>query len=95
MIPPFDEHGNLPPGVHWATWDEFTRRYGIDGHRVQMLRRLRHVLLAFRDAGCDSAFIDGSFVTTADSPQDIDIVWDVRGYTSANSIRSCWNEASV
>jgi len=22
MIPPFDRRGNLPPGVHRASWDE-------------------------------------------------------------------------
>ena len=78
MILPFDEHGNLPPGVHWASWDELVARYG-DGHRIQMLWPLLYVLSALRDAGCEAVYIDGSFVTAADTPRDIDIVWDVAG----------------
>jgi len=27
MIPGFDEHENLPPGIHHATWTEIVTRY--------------------------------------------------------------------
>ena len=38
MIPPFDEHGYLPPGIHSATLDEIEARFGQESEirRVQM-----------------------------------------------------------
>jgi len=32
MIPPFDERGHLPPGIHPATLDEIAERFG--GERI-------------------------------------------------------------
>ena len=30
-IPPFDDQGNLPPRIHFCTWDEFlARAEGVD-----------------------------------------------------------------
>jgi hypothetical protein len=38
VIPPFNEHGYLPAGVHIATLDEIAKRFGCDSEirRVQM-----------------------------------------------------------
>jgi hypothetical protein len=38
VIPPFDEAGNLPAGIHPATLDEIDRRFGVQSElrRVQM-----------------------------------------------------------
>ena len=36
MIPSFDEHGYLPPGIHPATLDEIEARFG----RESELRRV-------------------------------------------------------
>ena len=30
MIPEFDISGNLPPGIHPATWAEVEARFGVD-----------------------------------------------------------------
>ncbi|MGH7966729.1 MAG: DUF6932 family protein, partial [Candidatus Binatia bacterium] len=27
MIPPFDDAGDLPPGMHTASWEEFRARF--------------------------------------------------------------------
>ncbi len=37
MIPEFDEHGNLPPGVYWAEWEEFKERFGTNATRRRMI----------------------------------------------------------
>ena len=37
MIPPFDERGNLPPGIHQATLDDIEARFG----RESELRRVQ------------------------------------------------------
>lgn len=31
MIPPFDKDGDLPPGIHQATWPEFQSRWCCGG----------------------------------------------------------------
>lgn len=30
MIPPWKD-GLLPPGIHWAAWEEIVERYGTNG----------------------------------------------------------------
>jgi Family of unknown function (DUF6932) len=37
MIPAFDECGNLPPGIHRATWTEIVARYATSIHRRDLL----------------------------------------------------------
>jgi hypothetical protein len=77
VIPAFDEHGNLPPGVHWVTWKEVARRFGGNAHRRCLLAGLRKSILALQHAGCDKIYINGSFVTSKENPDDFDGCWDV------------------
>ena len=79
MIPPFDERGNLPPGIHEADWNELETRFNGSGHRVELLAGLREALVALRVAGCRTAYIDGSFVTAKEEPDDFDGCWDAMG----------------
>lgn len=77
MIPPVDPNtGNLPPGVHGATWDEFLIRYGYTPQRLALLAGLKLALDALRTASCRRAYIDGSFVTAKEVPGDFDGCWD-------------------
>lgn len=73
MLPDFEESGNLPPGIHEATWDEIAARYGTTSHRRNLLDGLEHALQALRHAGCRQAYIDGSFVTAKTDPSDFDV----------------------
>ena len=79
MIPPFDEHGNLPPGIHPATPDEIEARFGLapEVRRVQM-ESLRWLLDLARRAGVERIIINGSFVTDAHEPNDLDCVLLIR-----------------
>jgi hypothetical protein len=79
MIPAFNERGNLPPGVHQATWKQLTKRFGRTIRRRRLLYGLRAALLALRDAGCRVVYIDGSFVTAKKAPGDFDGCWDTQG----------------
>jgi len=79
MIPPFDAAGNLPPGVHEATWDELVARFGTTPRRLALLAGLRAALDALRAAGCRRAYVDGSFVTAKPDPGDFDACWDTVG----------------
>lgn len=75
MIPPFSPEGNLPPGIHEATWQEIQERFGWNTERQRMLEGLRKALLILKEAGCQTAYINGSFVTTKDIPNDFDVYW--------------------
>lgn len=75
MIPPFDEHGYLPPGVHPATLDEIEARFGRESElrRVQM-ESLRWLVDLAKRAGAARLVVNGSFVTNILEPNDVDCV---------------------
>jgi hypothetical protein len=75
MLPDFNEHGYLPPGVHRSTLEEIAQRFGQQSElrRVQM-ESLRWLVDLARRAGIERLIINGSFVTDALEPNDIDCV---------------------
>jgi hypothetical protein len=79
MVPPFEPGGNLPPGIHWATWEEIVDRFGWTEHRQGLLAGLRLALNELRTAGCRTVYLDGSFVTNKRDPGDYDACWDIEG----------------
>lgn len=79
MIPEFETEGNLPPGIHWTTWQEFVERFGTTQHRLKLIAGLKAALDSLRTAGCQTAYIDGSFVTAKEVPNDFDACWDIDG----------------
>ena len=80
MIPDFVAgSGNLPPGIHEATWAELTARYGSTPRRLGLLAGLKAALDALRAAGCTRAHVDGSFVSRKAEPGDFDACWETDG----------------
>jgi hypothetical protein len=79
MIPEFQAHGTLPRGIHRASWKEVSMRFGTNPHRRRLLAGLRKVLRVLRRAGCSTVYLNGSFVTSKETPADYDVCWDVRG----------------
>lgn len=75
MIPEFDERGNLPPGIHYATWNEIVTRYATSVRRRELLDGLLDALRSLKVAGCRTAYLDGSFVTSEIRPGDFDACW--------------------
>ena len=71
--------GLLPDGVHEATWEEIRARYGWNPTRVEILTKLELVVQHFKQAGCRSMHIDGSFITNKEEPGDFDACWDNTG----------------
>lgn len=76
MIPGFESDGLLPPGIHWATWQEISDRFGTNGQRKILLAGLKKALNSLKKAGCLTVYIDGSFVTSKEMPVDFDGCWD-------------------
>ena len=75
MIPPFDENGFLPAGIHPAMLDEIDARFGqlSELRRVQMESVKWMADLALR-SGAERIVLNGSFVTDIMEPNDVDCV---------------------
>jgi hypothetical protein len=73
MIPPFNDNGYLPPGVHEASLDEIAERFGRQSEiRVAQMDSVRWLVdLALR-AGVERIVLNGSFVTSILEPNDVD-----------------------
>jgi hypothetical protein len=79
VLPELDADGLLPPGTHPASWAEIVGRLGDTTHRDELLAGLRAALENLRAAGCQRAYLDGSFVTGKEVPNDYDMCWDMDG----------------
>jgi hypothetical protein len=78
MIPPFQSDGNLPPGVHKATWIEIEQRFGATAQRKTLLAGFKQALASLARAGCEETYLDGSFVSSKIAPADFDACWDMK-----------------
>ncbi len=79
MIPDFTADGLLPEGVHPATLEEVLERFGGNERRNQLLTGFIEALRRLRAAGCRRVYVNGSFVTSKERPNDIDACWDIEG----------------
>lgn len=79
-IPEFDNHGDLPLGVHKASLEEVIERFGQGTPQRQLVtaRLLRIYELAQRTGKLQRLVIFGSYVTAKLSPNDIDIILVMR-----------------
>ena len=80
-VPPLNEHGLLPPGVHDCTLDEIKQTFAQPGANTRR-EELWSKLVSFLDwissfVVFKRVYIDGGFVTNKESPKDIDIVFEM------------------
>lgn len=78
-IPPFENNGNLPPGIHYCTWDEFVARFETTPLRSRLIQGLLKAMEQLKAAGCRIIYINGSFVTQKPEPNDFDACWESDG----------------
>ena len=76
MIPQFHSNGNLPPGIHLASFDEVYTRFGTNEHRERLLIGMNDAIQSLKIAGCVLVYLDGSFVTSKEFPNDYDCCWE-------------------
>ena len=79
MVPSFNADGNLPPGIHWATWQEIVDRFGNSAWRRHLLAGLQSAVEELKRVGCSTVYLDGSFVSAKLIPGDFDACWDEDG----------------
>lgn len=80
MIPPFEPNGNLLPGIYWARWDEVYNRFSTNDHRRGLLAGLKNALRALKRAKVSTIYLNGSFVTAKEQPNDYDVAWEMEGF---------------
>lgn len=75
MLPPFDESGYLPPGIHACRLDELVTRFGSGSpeREVESQELIDFVEWAAK-AGALRVIVNGSYVTTKLAPNDVDVV---------------------
>jgi hypothetical protein len=75
MIPPFNENGYLPPGIHKATLDEIAERFGRQSEiRRDQMESLQWLLVVLKRLNVQRLVLNGSFVTDEVEPNDVDCV---------------------
>jgi hypothetical protein len=76
VIPPFNQDGDLPPGVHRATLAEVLQRFGSGSvqRRAVADRLIRLYRLAISTGQLARFVLFGSFVTAKEEPNDVDAV---------------------
>ncbi len=75
MIPEFDDNGYLSPGIHPATLDEIAERFGRESELRQVeMESVRWLFDLASRAGIERIILNGSFVTDAVEPNDVDCV---------------------
>lgn len=79
VVPCFDSRGNLTVGIHWADWTDLSSHFGRTPNRNRLLSGLKKALEVLHAAGRQSVYLDGSLVTSKDTPGDFDDCWDVMG----------------
>jgi hypothetical protein len=79
MIPAFDSNGNLPIGIHWASWSEVEHMFVTNNQRKLLASGLQRGVAALQIAGCQALYVDGSFVTSKPDPKDYDCAWELVG----------------
>jgi hypothetical protein len=81
MLPPSNEHGDLPAGVHAAGWKEIEERFGTGSRaRSRAFATLRRVHKLASGAGAlRRCYVFGSFVSAAAEPRDVDVVLVMSG----------------
>jgi hypothetical protein len=75
MIPGFDQHGNLPPGIYSCSLQELVERFGHGSpeREVETKELVRFVDWA-KEAGVRRLLVNGSYITTKAQPNDVDLV---------------------
>jgi hypothetical protein len=76
MIPPFDENGYLPPGIHSANLKEIEKRFAYTPVRKRLFAGFVRLAKALKTAGCTTLYLNGSYITEKADPRDYDAVWE-------------------
>jgi hypothetical protein len=86
MIPQFTDEGLLPPGVHQTDLEELKEKMGWSRKRRELLEGLEEAPELMASCGVVRVYLDGSFVTDKDRPNDIDGCYDLAEEVTAEDL---------
>jgi hypothetical protein len=86
MILQFTDEGLLPSGVHETDLEELKEKMGWNRKRRELLEGLEEVLELMASCGVVRVYLDGSFVTGKDRPNDIDGCYDLAEDVTAEDL---------
>jgi hypothetical protein len=66
----------LPVGIHKATIDEVESTYAYNIFRKEIFEGLKLLITDLKKIGCNTIYINGSFVTSIKKPNDVDVCWE-------------------
>lgn len=88
MIPEFTEEGLLPPGIYETDLKELNEKMGWSRRRFVLLEGLERALELMTASGVRRVYLDGSFVTDKDRPNDIDGCYDLAPGATAEELEA-------
>ena len=87
-IPDLDSHGLLPPGVHDCTLAEIGQTFSVNNRRQKLFQYLISCLkIEIRPSFHEPIYVDGSFVTDKDEPDDVDVALDLQSSSEERQLR--------
>jgi len=72
----YNSYGFLEPGVYDLNWEDFKEIFTFNNHRKKLFAGLELAISELRAVGCSQVYINGSFITRKEFPEDFDICWD-------------------
>jgi hypothetical protein len=79
MVLEFNEEGVLPEGEHKMSLEEFKDRFVFNQKRAVIFSGLKLLIKDLKSIGCKTIYVDGSYVTNKEEPNDVDVCWDDEG----------------
>jgi hypothetical protein len=91
MLPKFNEEGYLPMGIHKATLNEIKQRFGSNSSKRKELFESFQSLVRLLEKHKESIkrfLLNGSYVTSKESPEDFDCILVVKNDFDFNSFEA-------
>lgn len=70
------------------TYEELVFHFGTNPRRIEQLKNALHFFHVFKSCGCQTVYIDGSFVSKKRLPEDIDLCFDITHLDAENIERN-------
>ena len=84
----FNNKGLLKPGIHKLNINEVKQYFCSSNEtRIKLFNKLIKALKNMKDAGIKNVYLDGSFTTTKEKPNDIDGCWDYEDNIKLNKLK--------
>jgi len=73
----YQPNGNLPAGIHILTIDQLKIDLGFTKKRRDLIVGLLEAIKDLKACNCTKLYVDGSFASNCDHPNDYDACYDV------------------